>query len=181
MTKSVYLLIVTCLISFSASAIDSIKSLAHQAGIEKGVIDSAESSFKVNVEQVCNADIETCNILRNHCNHHPYPNICMIKAVYNSMIRDEFCSSNQSCVMAQAKYEVKYVNFVKKHAQEAGYGRLAVNVCAPLHEFESAHSYLRNIGDTLNTIGGIGTYYDYESLFDCVGETYKQTALKGLQ
>ncbi|EMV2914616.1 hypothetical protein R7D96_11145 [Vibrio sp. Vb2853] len=175
------ILVVACLISFSVNAIESKSSISNQIGVEKSVIDSAESSFELNVEQLCNADVETCDILKNHCNQHPYPNICMIKAVYHSVIRDEFCASDESCVAKQSKYEVKYVNFVKKYAQQAGYGRLAVNVCAPLYEFESSNSNLRNIGGTLNKIRGIGIYYDYESLFDCISETYKQAALKDLQ
>ena len=181
MRNSISLFVLTFLISFSASAIDSKESVAHQVGIAKSILDSAESSFEKNVVQVCDADTETCDILKAHCNQHPYPNICMIKLVYHSAIRDELCASDSLCVAKQTKFEIKYINFVKRHAQEAGYGRLAVNVCAPLHEFESSNENLRNIGDTLNTVGGIGIYYDYESLFKCVGETYKEAVMKSLK
>ena len=180
MTNYISLLVITCLIPFSASAIDSKESLAHQVGIEKSVLDLVESRFEENVAQVCDADIEACNILEAHCNQYPYPNICMIKAVYHSAIRDEFCAYDTSCVAKQTKFEIKYVNFVDRYAQEAGYGRLAVNVCVPLYEFESSNENLRNIGDTLNTVGGIGIYYDYESLFNCVGDTYKEAVMKSL-
>jgi hypothetical protein len=181
MKSLISLLIVASLIPFPSEAVDSKESIAKQVGVEKSVIDSVESSFDISIKQVCNTDTETCNILNNHCNTNPYPNICIMKAMYHSAIRGKLCVSEQSCVMKQSRSEAKYINFVKKHAQEPGYGRLAINVCAPLHEFESSNSNIRNIGEELNTLGGIGIYYDYESLFECVGETYKQAALKGLQ
>ncbi|RBM35757.1 MULTISPECIES: hypothetical protein [Vibrio] len=181
MNKSVYLLALICLFSSALKANTTKESIAKQAGIEQSIIDSVELGFEVNVEQICNAHTEACNILKNHCNQNPYPNICMMKAVYHNAIREEFCVSDQSCVLRQSRSENKYVNFVEKHAQQPGYGRLAINVCAPLHEFASTNSNLREIGNALNTVGGIGIYYDYESLFECVGETYKKAAMSGLQ
>ncbi|KJY80581.1 hypothetical protein TW84_23550 [Vibrio neptunius] len=177
-----YLLLILTFIHVDYAMADSLNerkdNIAKESGVEREHIESIEESFEAKLKVYCHGS--SCQEIRSHCNQHPYVNICVMKSLYHSAMLNELCAGSESCFAEQTLNERKIVTFVSKQAMSPGYGRMALNICSPLNEFESVENNIKSIGDKLNQLAGIGTFYDYTGLYNCVSEAYKELAVKAL-
>lgn len=176
-------LIVAALLSTTSSYADDLElqrqSMAKQLGVDKAKIDSLENKFKLRLFFACSDG--QCKEVQSFCADLPYPNICVMKSFYIYKMMNEICEGSNDCIDRQEKDKIKYESFVIKHAMKAGIGRMAVNICSPLHEFDSAEQNVRDNGDELKGIHAVTQFYDYSSLFKCVSDTYKEIALRNIK
>ncbi|EGR0775293.1 hypothetical protein EW121_18995 [Vibrio cholerae] len=177
-----YILLILAFIHVDCAVADSLNerrdNIAKESGVERELIDSIEENFEAKLKFYCIGN--SCQEIESHCKQYPYVNICTMKALYHSAMLNELCAGSESCFAEQTLNERKIVTFVSKQAMSPGYGRMALNICSPLNEFESEESNIKSIGDQLNQLAGIGTFYDYTGLYNCVSETYKGLAVKAL-
>lgn len=187
MNKIILLVLIAISLTCSAS-IDSRLSkdaFAQSLGIELAMLEGLESRLKVRREANCILSPESCSEIQpliDSCKDSPFPNICITTTIYRSLTVQELCNNDLQCVNLQNINERKVVTFFHNNAQEAGYGRLAVNVCFALHEYKPSQEHINDLAELLNVGNGtLTSFFDYTTMFECIQDTYKKAVLDGIK
>lgn len=121
---------------------------------------------------------KTCAFLESTCTTTPLKNICFQRSFLFITIDAKLCGANRmiECANERTQYEAQIREFSAKYASEPGYGRLAMNACAPFHSVPVAENQLlMDVANRLNAIqGGFGTYFKNKDFFNCIKSEYLQ-------
>ncbi|MCL1051792.1 hypothetical protein L2755_19485 [Shewanella abyssi] len=181
MKKIVFMQLVLLFSSFTFAGDFNIESFSQELGTNVSSLKAVEQLSKVRLEKMCKehgcAELEE---VFDSCRNHGLFNTCVMTNFYTQAMVLELCDNDIACMKKHYRSEQKFISFYQEKAAEPGFGRLAVNVCSPLHKFHTTNEKLLEIEGELGIVEAFTIFYDFTAYFECISETYKKSVLKSL-
>ena len=122
---------------------------------------------------------DACSAIKEQCKGSPLLNACFQRTFLFSAIDFQVCGKERifECINERVEYYDKIKEFAEKYASSPGFGRAAMNSCAPFYKVEPKTEKLKTISSSINSVTpSLGDYMENKGFFECIKDQYLKMA-----